>query len=91
MKILISIAMLLPAIVFADINIPDTAPPLPPNAEYPPGVAEDVAAVALNLSQPLISAADSCRGRCSLTLSRIAVPDRCRCHLPPTAVTGVRR
>lgn len=42
MKILIAITLLLPAIVFADIHIPDTAPQLPPKADYPPGVAEDI-------------------------------------------------
>jgi len=42
MKILITLVMLLPTIVFADINIPDSAPPLPPKADFPPGVAEDI-------------------------------------------------
>jgi len=51
MKILVAIAMLLPAIAFADINIPDTAPPLPPTADFPPGVAEDVESKGYHVSE----------------------------------------
>ena len=51
MKILIAIAMLLPTIAFADINIPDTAPPLPPKADFPPGVAEDVGSKGYHVSE----------------------------------------
>jgi len=51
MKIIIALAMLLPAIVFADINVPDTAPPLPPKADYPPGVAEDLQAKGYHVSE----------------------------------------
>ncbi|HAK60267.1 MAG TPA: hypothetical protein DCO77_07765, partial [Nitrospiraceae bacterium] len=51
MKILIAIAMLLPTIAFADITIPDTAPPLPPKADFPPGVAEDVASKGYHVSE----------------------------------------
>lgn len=49
MKILI--AMLLPAIVFADINIPDTAPPLPPKADFAPGGAEDIGSKGYHVSE----------------------------------------
>ena len=51
MKILIVIAMLLPTIAFADITIPDTAPPLPPKADFPPGVAEDVGSKGYHVSE----------------------------------------
>ncbi len=51
MKSLIAIVMLLPAIVFADILIPDTAPPLPPNAEFPQGVAEDIESKGYHVSE----------------------------------------
>ena len=51
MKTLIAIVMLLPAIVFADIIIPDTAPSLPPTSDFPPGVAEDVGAKGYHVSE----------------------------------------
>jgi len=51
MKILIAMAMLLPTIAFADINIPDTAPPLPTKADFPPGVAEDIGSKGYHISE----------------------------------------
>lgn len=43
--------LLLPVIVFAEINIPDTAPPLPPKADYPADVANDIGAKGYHVSE----------------------------------------
>ena len=51
MKILIAIAMLLPTITFADIDIPDSAPPLPPKSQFAPGVAEDIESKGYHVSE----------------------------------------
>jgi len=51
MKILITLLALLPTIAFAEIHIPDSAPPLPPNADYPLGVADDVASKGYHVSE----------------------------------------
>lgn len=51
MKILLALAMLLPTMVFSDINIPDTAPPLPAKADFPPGVAEDIESKGYHVSE----------------------------------------
>lgn len=51
MKLLYAIALVIPALVRAEINIPDITPPLPPKSEYPSGVAEDIANKGYHVSE----------------------------------------
>ena len=51
MKKLLAILMMLPATLLAEIQIPDNAPPLPPTADFPPGVGEDIASKGYHVSE----------------------------------------